>query len=256
MKDENKGSKGVKDDYKVDPLDELNEFDENFTIETEKDYFNELESADSEELPEYDSQKGKIIKEDKKKVEANKEEKQDAKLDNNLDSITDNASKKSASEENVKTEKRFKPKRLSNQNAKKDETKRIDNVKVDEDGVPLLNQFDMDQIKESGFVPKFTIRKISLSKVFMIIVGVIVTLFGLFQAMNDVVKVSDHVMYGEHESMAMGLIFLGIIIIILAFYKEIMKAMGLNNLTASLDDTNSSMPKSRRNADDKKKTKK
>ena len=57
--------------------------------------------------------------------------------------------------------------------------------------------------------------------------------------MNDVVRVSDHVMYGEHESIAFGLIILGIIIIILAFYKEIMKIAGLNNITNVMDDIDS-----------------
>ena len=56
-------------------------------------------------------------------------------------------------------------------------------------------------------------------------------------------------MYGEHESMAMGLIFLGIIIIILAFYKEIMKIAGLNNLTTVMDDIDSP---SKSKEDDKK----
>ena len=65
----------------------------------------------------------------------------------------------------------------------------------------------------------------------MIVLGLIISIVGILQAMNDVVKVSDHVMYGEHESIAFGLIFLGIIIIILAFYKELMKLVGLNNLT-------------------------
>ena len=116
------------------------------------------------------------------------------------------------------------------------DTKIIDNVKVDEDGVPLLNQFDTEKIKDSDLMPKITISKVSLSKIIMIAIGIIITITGILQAMNDVVKVSDHVMYGEHESIAFGLIFLGIIIIILAFYRELLKLIGLNNLSNVMDD--------------------
>lgn len=242
--------KGVKSEFEVDPLDELNELDETFTIETEKDYFDELENVDSEKLPEYDSQKGKLL-------DAKKEVKQ-PKIDlmEEIDKVAvKHAPVESDEPKKAKGEKRFKPKRLSNKSDEKDETKRIDNVKVDEDGVPLLNQFDMDKIKDKT-VPRFTIRRISLSKLILIVVGVIITFIGIIQAMNDVVKISDHVMYGEHESIAMGLILLGVIMIVLAFYREIMHALDLNNIAASVDDTGSSMPKTRKNTSNKKSKKK
>jgi hypothetical protein len=144
-------------------------------------------------------------------------------------------------------------KKLESEKTASDDTKIIDNVKVDSDGVPLLNQFDTEKIKQSNFLPKITINKISFSKIIMIVIGIIISIIGILQAMNDVVKVSDHVMYGEHESIAFGLIFLGIIIIILAFYKELMKIVGLNNLTAMDDIESSSNNKSSKKKQSKKK---
>ena len=49
------------DEIEVDPFDELNEYDEELTIETEKDFFDELEQSDFDEVPEYDSESGTII---------------------------------------------------------------------------------------------------------------------------------------------------------------------------------------------------
>lgn len=277
VKNDKTSKKGNNKDY--DPLEELNEIDDNFTIETEKDFFDEIEQSNYETIPEYDSESGKIIDDSK---HASKQEK-DVVKDNFplMDEIgkvelkpvknDEKEAQPQKTEEKPKKGSKFdlssklglnhkdkkpiaKPKKqVHNFNEKekslKDDTKVIDNVKVDADGVPLLNQFDTDKIKESQLLPKFTIRRISLSKIIMIIVGVIITLIGIFQAMNDVVKVSDHVMYGEHESIAMGLILLGIVLIILAFYKEIMKLAGLNNLTNMMDDmdsTSKSHPKKKK----------
>jgi len=112
-------------------------------------------------------------------------------------------------------------------------TKVIDNVKVDENGVPLLNQFDTDKIKDT--YNRFGISKHSLTQILMIVVGVIITIVGILQALNDVVKISDHVMYGEHESFAIAIIFIGVLIIILAFYRQIYNLLGLNALTKPED---------------------
>lgn len=273
MTEKNKKSNTINDE--VDPFDELNVFDEDFTsIETEKDFFDEIEQSDLETVPEYDSTQGKIIEGSDAVSQSETQEKAEVKGKNLMDTIDKvdvNSNKKSIKEKitekndnkkglfsfasriklpsGQKTEKtakaskpakRVRPKRTeAKQNTQKkaaDNTKVIDNVKVDEDGVPLLNQFDTEKIKESGLFPKIIIRKVSLSKIIMIAMGVIVTITGILQAMNEVVKVSDHVMYGEHESFAFGLIFLGIIIIILAFYREIMQIIGLNNLSNVMDD--------------------
>ena len=57
-------------------------------------------------------------------------------------------------------------------------------------------------------------------------------------------------MYGEHASMSMLLIFVGVILIVLSFYKELMKLAGLNNLNY-MDDTETNY-KHRNNKKDKK----
>lgn len=278
MAEKNKKSNTFKEE--VDPFDELNEFDEDFTsIETEKDFFDEIEQSDLEKVPQYDSTSGKIIEGSDviSQIEESDKIARSQNLMNAIDEVDINNKKDSSDKKDTKKTddnkgklgfvskiklpklskesekpkvekptKRVKPKVTrteNNANTKKSvasDTKVIDNVKVDEDGVPLLNQFDTEKIKESDLFPKIKISKVSFSKILMIAVGVIVTITGILQAMNDVVKVSDHVMYGEHESIAFGLIFLGIIIIILAFYKEIMNLMGLNNLSNYMDDVDTS----------------
>lgn len=246
----------------VDPFDEFEEFeeyDDDLTIETERDFFDEFDQSDLESVPEYDSKSGKIIEGSepisKAENKDNKVDEDNIALMKTIDEVdvsnVKNADKPINLEEvtlsletkKVTKSKTSKPKKLTKKSANektlKDGTKIIDNVKVDSDGVPLLNQFDTEKIKESSLLPKITISKVSMTKIVMIVLGVIVALVGVFQAMNDVVRVSDHVMYGEHESIAFGLIILGIIIIILAFYKEIMKIAGLNNITNVMDDIDS-----------------
>jgi len=271
MAEKNKKSNTFTEE-EVDPFDELNVFDEDFTsIETEKDFFDEIEQSDLETVPQYDSESGKII-EGSEPISQQKAKVKSATADENplmetIEKVDVNNSKKSDKKsEDKKSKNKGKkfdfmskiklPKSKPSEPAKPkitkpvkkskvnktidDDTKIIDNVKVDSEGVPLLNQFDTEKIKESSLFPKITITKVSMSKVIMIVLGVIISIIGILQAMNDVVKVSDHVMYGEHESIAFGLIFLGIIIIILAFYKEIMKLAGLNNLSTVMDDVDDS----------------
>lgn len=246
------------EELKVDPFDELNEYDEELTIETEKDFFDELEQSDLDEVPEYDSESGTIIEGSEVnkqiKTKENNVVNEKTSLIETVEEVDVNntnlqeSNDKSESELSAKTKPKKKssmpkpnsrPKGLKSKKLP-DDTHIIDNVKVDDEGVPLLNQFDTEKIKESSFFPKITIKKVSLYKIFMIVLGLIISIYGAYQAMNEVVRISDHVMYGEHESIAMGLIFLGIIIIILAFYKEIMKIAGLNNLTTVMDDIDSS----------------
>ncbi len=271
MAEKNKKSNTF-DEEEVDPFDELNVFDEDFTsIETEKDFFDEIEQSDLETVPEYDSTSGKIIEGSdlvsQENTASNQVKEKNSLMEtidkvdvNNVNSVEEKKTKKSSngkklgflsklklpkSENSAKSE-APKPKIKKPVNKPKvqktidDDTKIIDNVKVDSDGVPLLNQFDTEKIKESGFFPKIKISKVSMSKIIMIALGVIVFITGILQAMNDVVRVSDHVMYGEHGSIAFGLIFLGIIIIILAFYKELMQMVGLNNLSNVMDDVEDS----------------
>lgn len=281
--------KGKNTEY--DPLEELNELDDNFTIETEKDYFDEIEQSNLENIPEYDSESGTIIDSSEQVSQQQSvlengsnddftllDEIEKVEFNNVKGSNEENTSQKTLTKEvkpqkpnkTQKNGKKFdlssklglkqndkkpvaRPKRVhtfsNDEKSLKEETKRIDNVKVDSDGVPLLNQFDTEKIKESNLLPQITVRRISFSKIIMIVLGIIITLFGIFQAMQDVVKVSDHVMYGEHESIAMGLIFLGIIIIILAFYKELMNLAGLNNITGmdDIDSPSKPEPKNKKN---------
>lgn len=286
-KNDKTSKKGSSKDY--DPLEELNEIDDNFTIETEKDFFDEIEQLNYDTIPEYDSESGKIIEDSERnsKQQSNvvkekfplMEEIERVEL-NKSKSIEEKEPQKSLTKEvkpqkpnkqgkkfdlssklglNQKENKDKKPiarpkKQVHKFNGKeeslKDDTKIIDNVKVDADGVPLLNQFDTEKIKDSNLLPKITVRRISFSKIIMIVAGIIITLIGIFQAMEDVVKISDHVMYGEHESIAMGLIFFGLILIILAFYKELMKLAGLNNLNNMMEDIDSpskSEPRKKKN---------
>jgi hypothetical protein len=123
---------------------------------------------------------------------------------------------------------RVKPK-LSHKN-KKSDTKVVDNVKVDEDGVPLLNQFDTDKIKSSSFYHKFNLNKRNLTQIALILIGFLIIIYGIVEAFHEVAKISDSVMYGEHASLSVGIIFMGILIIVLAFYKEIINLFGLGNM--------------------------
>ncbi|MBE6485844.1 MAG: hypothetical protein E7Z85_03250 [Methanosphaera stadtmanae] len=275
MAEKNKKSNTF-DEKEVDPFDELNVFDEDFTsIETEKDFFDEIEQSDLETVPEYDSTSGKIIEGSDPVSQANSnlnrlgndknslmETIDEVDVNNVKNSVESNDTKKTNKNgkkldfvsklklSKSKTSKKSKPAKPTIkkpaykskvQKTIDEDTKIIDNVKVDSDGVPLLNQFDTEKIKESTFFPKIKISKISISRIIMIVLGLIVSIIGIIQAMNDVVKVSDHVMYGEHGSFAYGLIFLGIIIIILAFYKELMKMVGLNNLSNVMDEVEDSV---------------
>lgn len=122
---------------------------------------------------------------------------------------------------------------------KKSDTKVVDNVKVDEDGVPLLNQFDTDKIKETSVYHKLHLNKRNLTQIGLILVGFLIIIYGIIQAFGEVAKISDNVMYGEHASLSIGIIFMGILIIVLAFYKEIINLFGLGNMYNTMDSNNS-----------------
>ena len=122
---------------------------------------------------------------------------------------------------------------------KKSDTKVVDNVKVDEDGVPLLNQFDTDKIKDTSFYHKLHLNKRNLTQIALILAGFLIIIYGIIQAFDEVAKISDNVMYGEHASLSIGIIFVGIIIIVLAFYKEIINLFGLGNMYNTMDSNNS-----------------
>lgn len=127
-----------------------------------------------------------------------------------------------------------KPKVKPNRN-KSGKVKKIDDVKVDEDGVPLLNQFDTDKIKENSFYNKLHLNKRNVTQIIMVIVGFIILIYGVLQSFNDMVKISDNVLYGEHASMAIAIMFLGILIIVLSFYKEILTLLGIDGLYSNMD---------------------
>ena len=126
--------------------------------------------------------------------------------------------------------------------SKNKSTKIIDDVKVDENGVPLLNQFNTDRIKKKVSVSgNFKFNKNSLLQTAICVLGVIIFLIGVIQSFTEVITVSDHVINGEHESFAMGLILLGILIMVLAFYNKIISFLGLNEIANF--DSNDEMPK-------------
>ena len=75
-----KKQKSIKEEQvNEDPFKELNEIDDDLTIETEKDFFDELEQSNLENVPEYDSKSGKIIdgSEDASQTEESVEEVED-----------------------------------------------------------------------------------------------------------------------------------------------------------------------------------
>lgn len=153
----------------------------------------------------------------------------------------DNATEAKKDKSDSKPKVRVKP-NLANRN-KKSDTKVVDNVKVDEDGVPLLNQFDTDTFKNTAFYHKLHLNKRNLTQIALILVGFVIIIYGIIEAFNEVARISDNVMYGEHASLSVGIIFFGIIIIILAFYREIINLLGLGNMhnTIDLDDSKKSI---------------
>lgn len=153
------------------------------------------------------------------------------KLSKINDKLTDEVKDNVKQSENKKSKKiRVKPKRFN-----KSKTNVVDNVKVDEDGVPLLNQFDKKMITNNSLYHKFSISKKNLSQIVLILVGFIIIIFGIIQANQEVMKISDSVMYGEHASMSILIIFIGVLVIILAFYKELINLLGLGSMYNTLD---------------------
>ena len=73
----------------------------------------------------------------------------------------------------------------------------------------------------------------------LILIGFLIIIYGIIQSFEEVAKISDNVMYGEHASFSIAIIFLGILIIILAFYKEIINLFGLGNMYNTLDSNDS-----------------
>ncbi|WP_455645701.1 hypothetical protein [Methanosphaera sp.] len=277
----------------LDELNTIVDVEEESTIEiieSEKDPLDRLEQRNIETIPEYDSESGSIIEtsdidevemqpveeeayliepttkleEIIEEVDINNNE-ENLKADNSKDISQKNSSQEIKQETNiVKTETKsvvkpetkpaVKPKNktLSKESTKDDSTKIIDDVKVDEDGVPLLNQFNSDKIKNLGLLSGF---KFDMKKIIMILIGTIIVVIGVIQVLQDVIKISDNVMYGEQKSMAIGLVLVGIVIILLAFYKELLGFIGMDNMEALTDiDSESSMPKPKksRNKNNKK----
>lgn len=82
------------------------------------------------------------------------------------------------------------------------------------------------------------------------LLGVAITLLGIYYSLNDVMRISDHVTYGEHESLAIGIILIGMLIILLTFYKEILNLLGINKTIQSMHELDYDMPKSNNFNDD------
>ena len=294
---------------KRDPLRQLEVIEDNVPlIETEKDPLEIMEQNNSENIPEYDSESGSIIKTEAKDydesedlieevIEPKEEDVEDSPLfkainevvinqeEINDDEIVKNQAEIKEEAEEIIKELEAKPKTAdktpvddmtsdstdetlnetpvdditsdsideildetplveSTENIKPQESKittsklkdssdnkkskthMIDEVKVDENGVPLLNQFDSEKINKLRGV--FKSSKHNISKITSIVIGLVLMVYGTYQAFNDSVKISDSVMYGEHETMAIAFIAMGILIILLSFYTEIMRYLGLN----------------------------
>lgn len=249
----NKDKNSNEDNHtEIDPLDELNKIDEP-TIETEKDPLDVIDQQGAEFIPEYDSKSGAIVKENSSykasklmevidKVDINNDNEESAEIVE--PKVKDNT--KSEDVKEVKSEVKDKnedEKFDSNKSLSKNKsTKIIDDVKVDENGVPLLNQFNTDRIKKKvSLSGNFKFNKNSLLQTAICVLGVIIFLIGVIQSFTEVITVSDHVINGEHESFAMGLILLGILIMVLAFYNKIISFLGLNEIANF--DSNDEMPK-------------
>ena len=158
--------------------------------------------------------------------------------DKKLESTRVNSSDEGIAKDTKKSPRiRVKPKLAHGQ--KKSDTKIVDNVKVDEDGVPLLNQFDTDKIKNTSTYNRLSLNKRNLTQIALILIGFLIIIYGLIEAFQEVTKISDSVMYGEHASISVGIIFVGIIIIVLAFYKEIINLLGLGSMYNTIDKDNS-----------------
>lgn len=235
----NKNKKFTKDnDKEYDPLDELNEMDDKFTsIETEKDPLDIITQDNVEHIPEYNSKLGSIVDKVDDKLESSEENESsndaNSPLLDVIDEVDINKSKsdiigKIKKDIKEKPDLSSKAKKLSKEDFsdKSSDTKIVDNVKVDEEGIPLLNQFDTNKLANINIFNKKNVTKLA-----MIIAGLIIVIIGVLEAVTEVIAVSDHVMYGEHESFAIGIIFLGVIIILLAFYNEIIKFLGLSPLS-------------------------
>ena len=233
----NKDKNSNEDNHaEIDPLDELNKIDEP-TIETEKDPLDVIDQQGAEFIPEYDSKSGAIVKVDINNDNEESTEIVEPKVKDNTKS-EDVKEVKSEVKDKNEDEKFDSNKSLS----KNKSTKIIDDVKVDENGVPLLNQFNTDRIKKKVSVSgNFKFNKNSLLQTAICVLGVIIFLIGVIQSFTEVITVSDHVINGEHESFAMGLILLGILIMVLAFYNKIISFLGLNEIANF--DSNDEMPK-------------
>lgn len=187
-----------------------------------KEVINELESSSTDN-------KESNLKSDVKDVKSTKSSKTvDETKAVKEDKTSDNKTKRLAPKPKVK------PNRKNSSKVKK-----IDDVKVDEDGVPLLNQFDTDKIKENSFYNKLHLSKRNVTQIIMVIVGFIILIYGVLQSFNDMVKISDNVLYGEQASMAIAIMFLGILIIVLSFYKEILTLLGIGGLYSNMDSSDS-----------------
>ncbi len=247
-----------KDKDSTDPLDELNELEDKFTsIETEKDPLDLVEQRDAEEIPEYDSELGSIvestIQEDDSQDDLDKSEVvEDSLLDvidevdvNNKDELISESKSiisELESEVNEKPEidkkesdtESVSDKKLDKSSSKNNySTRVVDEVKVDNEGVPLFNQFDTDKIKSLNL---FSASEHDIKKIVVIIVGLGIFIFGLIQAFNDVVRISDNVIYGEHETIAIAFMVIGLLIILLSFYNELMDYFGFNDLIDDVKD--------------------
>lgn len=222
---------------KKDPLAELNEIVTEVPIEIESkiDPLDILEKKNQNNIPTYDNKSHTIINNkycdipEELTTIKSEEDISNSPLFKVIDEVAVTDEPVDESEEILeklqsKTEiKEDKKEKASLKKEKPKNTHVIDEVKVDDEGIPLLNQFNTDKLRELNIFKK---SKHNIRRIIAIVVGICMMVYGFIQALNDTVKISDSVMYGEHETMAIMLIALGILIILLSFYKEIMKYVG------------------------------
>jgi len=101
------------------------------------------------------------------------------------------------------------------------------NIKNDNHITDILNGFDgFDLLKN---------RKEKITKLASLFIGGFLIIYGFFHISISATKVADNVMFGEGASLSVFLILLGILIIVAAYDKSILKKTFLNKIHNELE---------------------
>ncbi|MDO5851823.1 MAG: hypothetical protein Q4Q23_04985 [Methanobacteriaceae archaeon] len=198
-----------KNNKNISEVDEIiiNDKNRNITIEREIDPLDELNQPSIIKTSTESSSKSK----DKKSNETNNKSKKVKNNTNELE-VTLKGSEKHLN------------------NSKKDSITE-DNVKVDEEGIPQLNQ--LSTLNLSNRFKKIIINKRTLIRVLTLLVGFILILYGILQSFKEIVHIADNVSFGEHISISVALIFVGIVLIVSLFAESIINKLGVIEITNS-----------------------